>query len=113
MILYADIILDLDSLLIQLQDKVTQNWQKFGIALRIQKAVLDRCLMYTLEQSIIEILDHWLRSDVEHTWGEVARALKQINYHQLESVCNYLYVIQSVKSLHAYAARLLTFLMCM
>ena len=79
----VDISLNLDSLLIQLQNKVTQKWHQFGEALGIEKEVRDRYLYYPAEQGIIEILDHWLRRDVQHTWGEIARALRQINYLQL------------------------------
>ena len=78
-----DIALNLDSLLIQLQNKVTQDWHHFGAALGVEKEVLDQCLKYPPEQSIIEIVDHWLRSHVEQSWKEIARALRQINYHQL------------------------------
>jgi hypothetical protein len=67
-----------------LQDKVTQNWYQFGVALGIEKDVLDRYLNYPPEQSIVEILDHLLRRDVEQlSWMEVAGALRQINFHQL------------------------------
>ena len=79
----SDVPLNLDSLLIQLQDKVTQNWYQFGLALGVEKKVLDRYLNYTPEQNIIEILDYWLRSDTKQNWNEVARALRQIYYHQL------------------------------
>ena len=82
-IIIIDIALSLDSLLIQLQDKVTQEWHVFGIALGIEKEVLDCYLNYPPEQSIVEILDHWLRKDVEPTLGEIAKALKQINHHKL------------------------------
>ena len=78
-----DIALNLDSLLIQLQDKVTQEWHQFGLALGIEKVVLDRYLKYSPEQSVVEMLEHWLRRDVEQSWGEIARALRQINHHQL------------------------------
>ena len=78
-----DTALNLDSLLIQLQDKITQKWHQFGVALGVEKQVLDRCLNCPPEQSIIEILDHWLRKNVERSWGEVARALRQISYHRL------------------------------
>ena len=79
----SDISLTLDSLLIQLQDKVTQNWHQFGVALGVEKEVLDRCLNYPPEQGIIEILDHWLRGDMERSWREIAKALRQIDYHEL------------------------------
>lgn len=77
--------LNLDNLLIQLQDKVTARWHQFGVALGIEKDILDRCLNYPPKQSMVEILDYWLRSlsDSQQSWGEIARALRQINYHHL------------------------------
>ena len=55
--------LNLDSLMIRLKDyKVTEKWHQFGEALGVEKEVLDRCLNYPPEQSIMEVLDHWLRS---------------------------------------------------
>ena len=77
--------LNLDSLLIQLQDKVTQKWHQFGAALGVEKEILDHCLSYPPEQSIVEMLDHWLRNcDLEkRNWREVARALRQIKYKEL------------------------------
>jgi hypothetical protein len=48
----------------------------------VEKEILDRCLNYPPEQSIVEILDHWLRSK-ERNWRDVARALRQIKHHQL------------------------------
>ena len=68
-----------------MQDKVTEKWHQFGIALGVEKEVLDRCLNYPPEQSIVEILDHWLRRDnVEQlSWMEISRALRQINFLQL------------------------------
>ena len=81
----ADTFLNLDSLLIQLQDKVTEKWHQFGIALGVEEEILDRCLKYPPEQSIVEMLDHWLRNYdcEERSWKEVARALRQIEHHQL------------------------------
>ena len=77
--------LNLDSLLIQLKDKVTEKWHQFGVALGVEKEVLDRYLNYPPEQSIVEMLDHWLRScDLEErNWRDVAKALRQIEHHQL------------------------------
>jgi hypothetical protein len=81
----AEISLDLDSLLIQLQDKITEKWHQFGVALGVEKEVLDRYLNYPPEQSIVEILDHWLRSYKleKRNWRDVARALGQIGHHEL------------------------------
>ena len=82
---HADITLDLDSLLIRLQGKVTEKWHKFGVALGVDKEILDRCLKHPPEQSIVEILDQWLRGyDLEkRSWRDVVRALRQIKCHQL------------------------------
>ena len=77
--------LNLDSLMIRLKDKVTEKWHQFGVALGVEKEVLDRCLNYPPEQSIVEMLDHWLRScdPEERHWRDVAKALRQIEHHQL------------------------------
>jgi hypothetical protein len=45
--------------------------------------VLDQYLQYPPEQNIVEILDHWLRWDGEQSWGDVANALRRINYDKL------------------------------
>jgi hypothetical protein len=63
------------------QNEVRMTHQ-FGVALGVEKEVLDRCLNYPPEQSIVEILDHWLMSK-EWNWRDVARALRQIEHHQL------------------------------
>ena len=56
-----------------------------GVALGVEKGVLDRCLNYPSEQSIVDMLDHWLRNCAleKRNWREVARALRQIEYQQL------------------------------
>ena len=77
--------LNLDILLIRLKDyKVTEKWHQLGEALGVEKEILDRCLNYPPEQSIVEMLDHWLRScDLEgRNWRDVAKALRQIEHHQ-------------------------------
>ena len=77
--------LNLDNLLIHLKDKVTEKWHQFGEALGVEKEILDRCLNYPPEQSIVEMLDHWLRScDLEErNWRDVAKALRQIEHNPL------------------------------
>ena len=83
-IIIADATLNLDCLLIQLQGKVTQKWHQFGLALGLEKEVLDQFLKYPPEQSIVEILDHWLKRDEEQpNWAGIAKALRQISFHQL------------------------------
>ena len=78
--------LNLNSLLIRLKDyKVTEKWHQFGEALGVEKEILDRCLNYPPEQSIVEMLDHWLKScDLEErNWRDVAKALRQIEHNPL------------------------------
>ena len=72
--------------MIRLKDyKVTEKWHQFGAALGVEKVILDRCLNYPPEKSIVEILDHWLRScDLEErNWRDVAKALRQIEHNPL------------------------------
>lgn len=76
--------LNLDSLLIQLQSKVTKKWYEFGKAIGVGKEVLEKYLECTPDQSMIEVCDYWFRSHVgQPTWREVANALKKIKFHQL------------------------------
>ena len=81
---YTDGLLNLDSLLIQIKPEVTPNWYKFGEAIGVDDKVLDRCVPYPPEESIVEVCDHWLRNHSgKPTWREVAEALGQINCQQL------------------------------
>ena len=76
--------LNLDSLLIQIKPEVTPNWYKFGEAIGVDDKVLDRCIPYPPEESIVEVCDHWLRNHSgKPTWREVAEALGQTNFQQL------------------------------
>ena len=82
--------LDLDSLLIQLRPQVTSKWYKFGLAAGIAENVLDKYASYPSEECIVEVLDYWLRNhDKKPTWKDVAKALKDIELHQLaEDILN-------------------------
>ena len=76
--------LNLDTLLIQLQGAATSQWCQLGEALQVNKDVLDRCSNHPPEESIVEILDHWLRNFPGHpTWRDVANALRYIGLQQL------------------------------
>ena len=64
----------------QIKSEVTPKWRPFGEAIGVGKSVLDKCSNYPDEQSIIEILDNWLRDHSgQPTWHEVAEALKVID----------------------------------
>ena len=76
--------LNLDTLLIQVRGGVTQWWYQLGEALEVSKDVLDKCTNYPPEESIVEILDQWLRNFPGHpTWRDVANALRKIGFQQL------------------------------
>ena len=55
-----------------------------GKALGVDEDVLDRCTNYPPEESIVEILDQWLRNfPGRPTWRDVANAVRKINLQQL------------------------------
>ena len=82
--IYTDTLLNLDSLLIQLQAEVTPHWYQFGVAIGTEKKVLDKYQQYSPEQSIIEILDNWLRNHAgQPTWREITEALRKVGLQKL------------------------------
>ena len=71
-------------MLIQIKAAVTSRWYQLGEALGIDKESLDRYSSHPPEESIIEMLDRWLRNGQEkRTWRDVADALKKIGLQQL------------------------------
>ena len=80
----SDDTLNLDYLLVLIKQDITPHWYDFGKAVGVDNKVLDRCLRYPPEESIIEVCDYWLRNHTgKPTWREVAEALRQINFQQL------------------------------
>ena len=76
--------INLDSLLIQLKPALTDKWYEFGEAIGIPKETLQECTQYSSDQSLVEILDNWLRNhNNQPTWNEVANALTKIGLQQL------------------------------
>ena len=76
--------LDLNNLLIQIQTEVTPKWYQFGEAVGVEEEVLDKCAQCAPEQSIVEVLDNWLRNHSgKPTWHEVAEALRSIELQKL------------------------------
>ena len=83
---YIDDTLNLDTLLIQIKAAVTARWYQLGEALGVSKESLDRFSSHPPEESIIEMLDQWLRSGPQRrTWRDVADALRKIGLQQLAS----------------------------
>ena len=76
--------ISLDNLLIQLKSAVTDKWYEFGEAIGVRKEILDKCTQYPSDESLTEILDHWLRNHSgQPTWNEITEALTKINLHVL------------------------------
>ena len=76
----------------QIKPDVTPHWYKFGKVIGVDNKVLDKCLQYPAEESIIEVCDHWLRNHTgQPTWKEVTEALRQINFPMLASEVEQIY----------------------
>ena len=83
---YSDTLLNLDSLLIQLQAEVTPKWYQFGEIAGVDKGTLNKYTEYPDNQCIIEVLDCWLRNHTgKPTWREVAEILRGIDLQKLAS----------------------------
>ena len=91
MVFVSDKSLNLDILLIQISPHINSKWYQFGLAIGIPKEILDKCLDYPTEQSVIEVLDYWLRiqKQCKPTWKVIAKGLQTIGYDNLaEGILN-------------------------
>ena len=74
----------LDNLLIQVRTQVTPKWYQFGLALGVDKEVLNKYSTCPQEESIVELADYWLRnSPTKPTWRDVHEALKKTGFDSL------------------------------
>ena len=81
---YIDQAINLDNLLIQLKSAVTDKWYEFGEAIGVHREILEKYTQYPSDQSLIEILDHWLRNHSgQPTWNEISEGLTKINLLEL------------------------------
>ena len=63
---------------------MTPKWYQFGLALGVDKDVLNKFSTRLQEESIVELADYWLRnSPTKPTWRDVAEALKKIGFDSL------------------------------
>ena len=74
--------LNLDTLLIQVRCQVTPLWYEFGVAAGVPMDTLNKCFNCTPEESIVEVLDYWLRQGGK-TWRDVACVLNEIHLQEL------------------------------
>lgn len=82
----------MDTLLIQLRGEVTAEWYLFGERLGLQKEQLEKFSNCPPEQSIVEMLDYWLRNHIGlPRWKEIAIALDQLGFQQLSREVDSLY----------------------
>ena len=74
----------MDTLLIKIKAQVTPKWYQFGVAAGISKETLDEFATFPPEESIVEIVDLWLRScESKVTWRDVAEILREIGLYLL------------------------------
>ena len=60
--------------------------------------MLEACLQYPAEESIVEVCDNWLRNHIgQPTWREVAEALRQIDFQQLANETEIVYETGKIK----------------
>ena len=84
--MYTDDTLNLDTLLIQIKAEVTSRWYQLGEALGINEESLERYSSNPPEESIIEMLDQWVRSGPQRrTWRDVSDVLWKIGLQKLAS----------------------------
>lgn len=96
---FVDSLMNLDSLLIQIKQEATQVWYPLGEAFGIEKKILDKFNTCSPEQSIIEMLDYWLRNHPgQPTWKEVAEALRNIHLNMLASRIENLVIYKAGKT---------------
>lgn len=83
---HADHEISLGSLFIQLKSAImdSDRWYQFGKALGTTKELLDKCTRLQPDQSLMEILDDWLKNHSgQPSWNEIAEALTEIGLEQL------------------------------
>lgn len=61
---------------------MTPLWHEFGVAAGVPVDTLNRCFNCTPEESIVEVLDYWLRQG-RKTWKDVASVLNEIHLQEL------------------------------
>ena len=76
--------LDQDTLLIKLRGHITSEWYQFGQVIGVPEDILQHLQDYTVEESLVEMLDYWLRHHPNQpTWNEIAHAVSEVGLYQL------------------------------
>ena len=59
---------------------MTSKWHQFGLTLGVPRKILDQLTDYSEEDSLIEVLDYWLKHHPNQpTWQEVVDAQDKIS----------------------------------
>ena len=77
--------LNLDNLLVHLRAEVSSCWYQFGLAMQLEKEILDTIAKTcSATECIVEMLDFWLKNHIgKPSWREVVGALKAIDCMKL------------------------------
>lgn len=82
--------LNLNSLLQKLQGCISKQWYQFGLLLGIPMDVLEGFNLYSEDDCLVEVLDHWLKNHPgKPTWQQITDAQRKIrtfNDHQNSGV---------------------------
>ena len=73
-------VLDLDSVLLKLRTTMNSNlWHQFGMELGVPVGFLETLREYPDDESMVELLDHWLRNHPRKpTWDEIEQVVRKI-----------------------------------
>lgn len=62
-----------------LKGQITSKWYQFGVALGIPQTTLEQLTNYNEEDSLIELLDYWLKHHPNQpTWQEINNAQEKM-----------------------------------
>lgn len=70
-------------LLIQLRAEVLPKGYQFGMAVEVPEHLLLQYSSYAAYERFIKVLDYWLSNHQNLTWRDVAKALHDIDLHEL------------------------------
>lgn len=92
-VLWIDESLSLDCLVIQVGSQIIPKWYQFGLAVGIARETLDEFSSYPPEECAVKILDYWFKNSFNKpTWKDVAKALNDVDLHQVAVELDKLYL---------------------
>lgn len=68
--------INLDSLVLNLQGRVSSQWYQFGSALGVPEKILNQLVGYSDKDALVEVLDYWLKHhSYQPSWSEIRDAI--------------------------------------